>query len=187
MGLQRWSSLSPVNTNYSIRLEQAEDIASLRALNEAAFGQPLEAQLVDRLRQGIQPWHSWVAEQEGSLVGHILFTPVSVHGGESGSEEEWTALGLGPMGVLPGLQKQGIGSALIRTGLEALRGAGEQVVFVLGHPSYYPRFGFVPAGPLGLTCKWPVPDGAFMVAELEAGALQGRRGRIEYHPAFDEV
>ena len=91
------------------------------------------------------------------------------------------------MAVLPRCQRRGVGTALVEAGLEACREAGEPVVVVLGHPDYYPRFGFRPAWDAGLYFLSPGPNPAFMVRELEAGALAGRRGQVRYHPAFDEL
>ncbi len=96
-------------------------------------------------------------------------------------------MGLGPMAVLPNFQRQGVGSALVEAGLSACRAARELVVVVLGHPSYYPRFGFQPAWDFGLYYLTPRPNPAFMVRELERGALQGRTGEVVYHAAFNEL
>ena len=89
-------------------------------------------------------------------------------------------LALAPMAVHPAWQRRGIGGALVRAGLEACRAARHDVVMVIGHPAFYPRFGFVPARPLGLSSEPAMPDAAFMVAELTPGALRGRRGVIVY-------
>ena len=151
-------------------------------MNVAAFGTPAEAELIECVR-GEKGAISLVAIQAGGVLGHILFTPVSVGAGE----DAWDAVALGPMAVRPDLQRRGIGSQLVEAGLAACREAGHTVCFVLGHPAFYPRFGFEPAAPKGLTCKWPVPDDTFLVAELQAGALAGRTGRVAYDPAFDEV
>jgi putative acetyltransferase len=112
-----------------------------------------------------------------------LFTPVRVGEGA----EAFDAIALGPLAVRPGRQRQGIGSALIRAGLDTCRAADHELCFVLGHPEYYPRFGFAPAPSLGFTAQWDVPPEAFMVAELRPGALAGRSGRVAYDPAFDGV
>ena len=125
---------------------------------------------------------SLVAEREGAVVGHVLFSPVT---GE-GEAQAWDALGLGPMAVAPVAQRRGIGSALVRAGLAACRAQGHLVVLVLGHPAYYPRFGFRPAATAGL--RWEHGhDEAFFVAELEPGALGGRSGVVRYRPEFDAV
>lgn len=167
----------------TIRAETAADHAAVRRVNEAAFGSPTEADLVAALREVARPYISLVAVLDGQVVGHIFFSPVTIEAEESAS----TAMALGPMAALPAYQRQGVGSQLVRAGLKACRRAGHEVVFVLGHPSYYPRFGFAPASAQGLRCLYPVPDEVFMVAELRAGALAGRRGLVRYHPAFDQV
>ncbi len=165
-----------------IRPETPADAAGVRTLTTAAFGRPAEADLVDRLR-GAPGVLSLVADRSGKLLGHALFTPVQVEGPEG----SWGAIALGPMAVRPGHQRAGIGSALVRAGLAACREAGHGVCFVLGHPDFYGRLGFVPAAPLGLRCAWEVPEGVFRVAELAEGALAGRTGRVRYAAAFEEV
>jgi putative acetyltransferase len=166
-----------------LRPERPADAPAVHRVNELAFEQPAEADLVEALHAAGAAAISLVALVNDEIVGHILFSPVTVRS----DEQTWPALALGPMAVLPEHQRQGIGTALVRAGLDACRDLGETVVFVLGHPEYYPRFGFTPAPPRGLTCRWPVPDEVFMVAELENGALAGRVGRVEYHPAFDQA
>lgn len=173
-----------------IRNERIEDHPHLRGLITEAFtrefGRSNEAALVDALRDVANPFISLVAEAEENnnvIVGHIVFTPVRVVGGDN----EWSAMGLAPMAVTPERQGQGIGGALIRAGLERCRALGHDVVVVLGHADYYPRFGFHPAPPLGIRSEYDVPDDAFMVAELEPGALRGRTGTVKYLPPFAEV
>ena len=96
-------------------------------------------------------------------------------------------MGLAPMAVLPARQRGGIGSALVRAGLDACRQLGCTAVVVLGHPAYYPRFGFQPASRFALGCEYDVPDEAFMALEVEPGSLVGKAGTIRYHRAFAEV
>ncbi len=164
----------------AIRPERPGDRAEVRRVNELAFGGPDEAALVDALRGVAEPQLSLVAEVDGRVVGHIFFSPVSVEAEGSG----FTAIALGPMAVQPEFQNQGIGSRLVRRGLEECRRIGEPIVFVVGHADYYPRFGFSPAKGKGLRCEFPVPDEAFMVAELRPGALRGRGGLVRYRPEF---
>lgn len=166
-----------------IRAETQADHPAVRQVNERAFGRANEANLVDALRKNAQPQVSLVAELDGQVVGHIFFSPVLIESESSKS----TALGLAPMAVLPELQKQAIGSALVRRGLGECQSIGHDVVVVLGHPEYYPRFGFVPAKQKGLRCEYPVPDEAFMVIELITGALAGRKGVVKYRPEFSRV
>jgi putative acetyltransferase len=166
-----------------VRAERREDRGAVRRVNELAFDAAGEANLVDALRER-EPAHlSLVAEEGGRVVGHIFFSPVTVESGAGA----WGALGLGPMAVLPERQGRGVGSALVREGLKECLRRGHELVFVLGHAAYYPRFGFRPAGPLGLTCEFPSPEENFMVAELRAGALAGRKGLVRYRPEFQSV
>ena len=162
-----------------IRSERADDIASVHALNRAAFETSIEADLVDALRERAKPIISLVADEAGSIVGHILFSPVTLS--EYG---ELKIMGLAPMAVLPAEQRRGIGSALVRAGLERCKQIGCGAVVVLGHPEYYPRFDFVPASRFGLSCEYEVPDEVFMALELESGILHGKSGTIRYHAAF---
>ncbi len=117
---------------------------------------------------------------DNEVVGHIFFSPVTIEGEDS----SFDAMGLAPMAVLPDHQGAGIGSKLVRAGLEECRAAGHNVVVVLGHPHYYPRFGFEPAAPKGIRSEYDVSDDHFMIAELEPGALAGRKGTVKYHKAF---
>jgi putative acetyltransferase len=163
--------------------EAPNHLPGVRLVNELAFGRPDEADLVDVLREEARPFLSLVAVDEGErVVGHILFTPVTIEGAADGRLE----LGLGPMAVLPAHQKQGIGSRLVAAGLDECRRVGAGLVVVLGHPEFYPRFGFLPASRLGLRCAWPVPDEVFMALELQPSA-PGAAGLVSYHPAFDRV
>jgi putative acetyltransferase len=168
---------------FEIRAEQTADIAAVRRVNEQAFGRTHEAALVDALRVVSHPQVSLVAVADGQVVGHIFFSPVMIESETSTA----AALGLAPMAVLPEYQRQGVGSQLVREGLRACRRIGCNVVVVLGHPEYYPRFGFVPASRKGLRSEYEVPDEAFMVTELEPGALGGQRGLVKYRPEFAEV
>ena len=167
-----------------IREESPEDIPAVYRINEAAFGRSHEALLVKRLRDRKAIIHSLVAEEEGELIGHVLFSPIMIQG-ESGVVV--VACALGPVAVLPEKQKEGVGSMLIEAGIKLCHRAGYAAMFVLGHPSYYPRFGFRPAGQFGISCAYKVPEEAFMVLELQEGALQGVSGVAHYHPEFDGV
>ena len=166
-----------------IRMETEADRIAVRQVNEEAFGRVNEAELVEALRKNARPQISLVAELDGQIVGHIFFSPVRIEEGASA----FTALGLAPMAVLPELQNKSIGSQLVRRGLDECRNMGHDVVVVLGHPEYYPRFGFVPAKTKGLKCEYEVPDDVFMVAELRDGALAGRRGVVKYRPEFSNA
>jgi len=167
----------------AVRRESPEDHDAVRRVNELAFGQPDEAALVDTLRDTAQPQLSLVAVADGQVVGHIFFSPVSIESGDSA----FTAVALGPMAVLPEFQRRGIGSEMVGRGLAECLRLGYPVVVVIGHPEFYPRFGFSPAGAKGLRCEYEVPDEVFMVAELTPGALQGRGGLVKYRPEFADA
>jgi putative acetyltransferase len=166
-----------------IRPERTGDIGDIRQVNLSAFETATEADLVDALREQARPILSLVAEDGPVIVGHILFSPVTLS-----SDPDLRIMGLAPMAVVPDGQRHGVGSALAEAGIAACREAGYEAVIVLGHPDYYPRFGFVPASRFGLRSEYDVPDDVFMAMELTPGALQGRGpGTIRYHPAFGSV
>ena len=165
-----------------IRLETAEDHFAIRRVNELAFGRSNEADLVDALREAALPHISLVALIDGQVTGHIFFSPVSIET----DEDSIAAMGLAPMSVLPDHQNQGIGTLLVREGLNECRRIGYNIVVVLGHPGYYPRFGFGPAGLKGLRSEYDVSAEVFMVAELTESALAGRHGLVKYHPEFSK-
>lgn len=166
-----------------IRAESKADYPAIRLVNELAFDRTNEADLVDALRAYVSPLISLVAVEDDQVVGHILFSPVLIESESSG----FTAMGLGPMSVLPEHQNCGIGSSLVQEGLKECTRIGHQIVFVVGHPEYYPRFGFISAKQNGFSCEFAVPDEVFMVAELKLGAMSGWRGLVKYHPAFSRV
>lgn len=163
-----------------IRTEVPLDTAAVRRVNEAAFGRPDEADIVDRLRARATRYLGLVADEGDEVVGHIAFTPVTL----DGADRPVVAFGLAPMAVDPRRQREGIGSMLVREGLEVCRRAGAEAVVVLGHPDFYPRFGFVPAAPRGIACEYEVPAEAFMVLELAPGCLLGVHGTARYDPAL---
>ena len=165
-----------------IRPEQPNDVAAVHAVNSAAFETRAEADLVNALRAQADPFISLVAVAAGSIVGHICLSPVTL-----ADHAAAAIMGLAPMAVLPAAQRRGIGAALVRAGLAHGKQRGCDAVVVLGHPEYYPRFGFVPASRFGLRSDYDVPDEVFMVCELEAGNLRGRSGVIHYHAAFANV
>jgi len=167
----------------SIRAERSGDEDGVRRVNEAAFGQPAEAVLVDALRAAGAAIASLVAEDEDGIVGHILFSPATLTADGAATP----VAALGPMAVLPERQGEGIGGALVRAGLAACRAADYDLCIVLGHAEYYPRFGFRPSAPFGIRWERDVPVEVFMVAELAPGALAGRWGIVRYRPEFDGV
>ena len=167
----------------SIRPERREDRGAIHQVLAAAFPSAAEADLVDRLREAVDDRISLVAVLDDRVVGHILFTPVTLRNEDSRD----LAVGLAPMGVEPAYQRQGIGSNLVLAGLDACAARGDTLVFVVGHPDFYPRFGFEPAAPRGFHYIDEGFDPYLFVAELDEGALDGKRGWVEYHPEFDKL
>lgn len=166
-----------------VRAEKPEEVEFVRKVNVAAFGRENEANLVDQLRD-IGSTFSFVAVESEQVVGHIFFSPVTIEGE---CPDDLLVLGLAPVAVLPEYQRQGIGSLLIQHGLEECARLGFKAVVVLGSPKYYPRFGFTTAKEKGLGCEYPVPDEAFMVLELQSGALKGYVGMVKYRPEFNKL
>jgi len=166
----------------TIRRETPEDIDSIRYINQQAFGQKAEAELVDKLRNRNIVILSLVAVQGDQVVGHILFSPITIE--SKGASFE--AIALAPMAVLPAYQRKGIGSQMVRAGLEECQRLSHEIVVVLGHPDYYPRFGFVAAKPKGIECEFEVPEEAWMLLELREGALAGRSGTVKFQPEFQD-
>jgi putative acetyltransferase len=163
----------------SIRLEEEIDWFAVHTLNTAAFDTPAEALLVDALRQETTPTVSLVAEEDGIIVGHIFFSPVTLL-----SRPDLKLMGLAPMAVDKDYRRKGIGAALVRGGLEQCEAIGVAAVVVIGDPTYYVRFGFLPASKFGLRCEFEVPSDAFMALELERGAFDNASGIVRYHPSF---
>ena len=166
-----------------MRAERAGDEVAIADLNDAAFGSTEESRLVASLRRSGQATISLIAAAHDDVVGHILFSPVTVET----SGPAIAALGLGPMAVPPDWQRLGIGSNLVKVGIEACLTRGCEIVVVLGHPHFYPRFGFRPAHLLGLRSEFAVPDEVFMAMELVGGAMMGRSGLVRYGPEFGSV
>lgn len=164
-----------------IRHETPADIPAIRAVNEAAFETEAEAALVDTLRENGKFVLSLVADLDGEVVGHMLFTEVTIE--PPGPDDRM--LGLAPMAVLPEHQGRGTGSALVREGLEDCRRLGYRGVVVLGHPGFYSRLGFVPASRHGISCVYDAPDEAFMALPLAEAPLP--KGRAHYQPEFAAV
>ncbi|MBU2603360.1 MAG: N-acetyltransferase [Actinobacteria bacterium] len=163
-----------------IRFEKATDAAGVRSANERAFEGSVEADIVDALRRDCPDLVSLVADDHG-VVGHILFSPAVVESGD------WRVAGMGlaPLAVVPERQG-GIGSALVERGLAELRERGCPFVVVLGHPGYYPRFGFEPASSRGMVCQWEgIPEEAFMVLVMDEVAMDGVSGVARYRHEFD--
>jgi len=169
--------------SYIIRPEGAEDTDAIFEVNLQAFGQDGEARLVKELRRDgdFDYQLSLVAVSGGRIIGHILFPPVTI----IADGIETAALALAPLSVHQDFQCLGIGAALIEEGLKECRRLGHRIVIVVGHPTYYPKFGFLPARAFGINAPFPCPDEAFMVLPLEDNALDGISGTVRYPPAFD--
>jgi putative acetyltransferase len=167
-----------MTTTWATRPETADDVSAIREVNVAAFPTADEADLVEALRAS----DAWVEglsivteDREGTVVGHALLTRCHVDGAP--------ALALAPCAVLPRLQKSGAGSAAIRAGLEAAHAKRENLVLVLGHAEYYPRFGFTPASAFGIRASFDVPDEALMALALDPNT-ETPRGTIAYPAPF---
>ena len=167
----------------TIREEKLVDTDAIREVNDKAFGQSQEGRLVDLIRTNNATTLSLVAVVDDRVVGHILFSPVKLEMGDRVLEGS----GLGPMSVLPEFQRMGIGSKLINEGISKLRTTASPFIVVLGHPEYYPRFGFVPASRYHVRCEWEVPDDVFMIMPLNTSALSGVTGLARYRDEFKTV
>lgn len=159
--------------DFWIRNARPEDMEAIVALNDAAFGGPDEARIVRQLLADGDSLVSLVADTEAGICGHIEFFRILIDGAPAGA-------GLGPMCAEPGRQRSGIGSYLIRTGLEELDMLGETIVFVLGHKDYYPKFGFETATTKPFKAPWSGPH--FMALRLAPGGPE--HGTLTYPKAF---
>jgi putative acetyltransferase len=174
------TTVSRVVASIPIRYETSADFKAIRHVNWLAFGQDSEAWLVDALREGGYVRVSLVAEQDGQVVGHILFSEFSI----STNAGEVAALALAPLAVLPDFQNRGIGSALVNVGLGVCMEQGHRIIFVLGHSQFYPQFGF--SSKLAAQLDSPFAGKlSFMALELVPGALDGLKGRVQYPPPFE--
>jgi len=163
-----------------IREERPDDVAAVRELNRRAFGQDQESNIVDALRANGAALLSLVATLNDRVVGHIMYSPVSVGGNVKGAA-------LGPMAVIPERQRLGIGSKLIEAGNQNLKNADCPFIIVVGHANYYPRFGFRPASEHGIKCEWDVPDDVFMLLVLDQVKMEGVSGLAKYRDEFSSV
>ncbi len=165
-----------------IRREQAGDVFAIRNINDRAFGRPNEGAVIEQLRGASEGLLSLVAVAQGQVVGHVLFSPVHL---EAEDGREWSGTGLAPLAVLPEWQRQGIGSELVYAGLASLRQTPCPFVVVLGHPEYYPRFGFEPASRHRIRCTWDVRGEAFMILVLDERSMRGASGLARYRAEWD--
>lgn len=166
---------------FEIRTEQPEDLAGIHQVETAAFGREDEANAVDQTRAIGAMTASLVAVQAGQIIGHICFSGMRLE--PAGP----LAVGLAPLAVLPAWQKRGVGTALMQAGIARCRQQGFDLLFVLGHPAYYPRVGFAPAHRFNIACGYGFNGDEFMLLELHPGSLAGYSGTAHFHPAWDGV
>ena len=174
----------------NIRQSTESELIEILQIHEQAFGKdegPVVARLVNDLLQDETaiPILSLVAVENDRLLGHILFTKAVI----KNTENILSAQLLTPLAILPDEQKKGIGENLIKEGLRILKESGTDLVFVLGHPSYYPRCGFIPAGEQGFEAPYPIPKEnapAWMVHELKDNVLKNNSGKVQCSKALNE-
>jgi len=166
-----------------VRQEQQEDKDGIFELNALAFGQEEEGHIVNKIREGenFLPELSLVLAHGDKIVGHLLFSKAKIN-----SDQEYETLVLAPMAITPNFQRKGMGSLLLREGLRTAKKMGFQSIFVLGHPEYYPKFGFKKASTWKIKCPFEAPDDAFMALELVEDALNNKKGIVEYDVAFQK-
>jgi putative acetyltransferase len=164
-----------------IRHEEPQDIAAIRHVNEQAFDGSAEANAIEALRDRGAAILSLVAVIADRVVGYLFFSPIVIEA----PDRSWQGLGLAPLAVLPEYQRRGIGSALMDTGLEECRRLGHERIIVLGHPDYYPRFGFERASRYGVRFEFAAPDEACMILALQPDALDGVSGVAKYQPEWN--
>lgn len=167
-----------------IRSETSEDYTAIFEVNKLAFEQENEARLVEKIRQdNFNSQLSLVAVKSSKVVGHILFSNIIIQS----QKGDFSALALAPLAVHPEFQNQGIGSQLVQQGLRKCQSLGHKIVVVIGHPTFYTRFGFSSATAKGLSVVWQVPDEAFLILELRPDALNGISGVVKYPSVFDAL
>lgn len=167
-----------------IRKEKSSDIEAIKYVNDQAFKQPVEGNIVKKIRNTDSKILSLVAEVENQIAGHIFFSHAEIEG----HPEINKGMGLAPMAVLPAYQKQGIGTMLINKGISILKNQNVPFIIVLGHPDYYPKFGFEKASEYGIRCQWAgVPDEAFMILILDKNKMKNIKGVAKYREEWDEA
>jgi putative acetyltransferase len=162
----------------SVRPAEPRDAAAIRAVHLAAFPTPLEADLVEALGRDGDVVISLVAERCGEILGHVLLSRMRV----SGDGRPYRALGLAPVAVLPGFQSSGIGTALIESAIGIARASGEEILFLLGEPDYYRRFGFSAEAAAPFASPYAGPY--FMALAVQPGVAVPRAGKADYPQAF---
>jgi len=166
-----------------IRLENPDDAPLVHSVIVQTFKRDAEAKLADKLRRACTDHLSLVAEDKGAIVGHIMFTPVHIL-----NDKAIQGMGLAPMAVIPAQQRRGIGKLLVKESLKILREKGCPFVLVLGHPDYYPRFGFQPASRFNIKSQWDdVPDEAFMILVMDEKAIKDVSGTAWFRDEFNEA
>lgn len=172
--------------NVILRPEIKSDFQGITKVNNLAFGQPNEGILVKKLRENpsfVSDLSIVASGPEDEVFGHILFFPVNIVSEKS----TILSLALAPMSVLPAYQNKGIGTNLVLKGLSKAKELGYSSVIVLGHPEFYPRFGFKPASKWNINSPYNVPDEVFMALELIHGSLSDVSGTVQYPKEFEEV
>ncbi len=170
--------------NTTIRKEEEKDHKQIYEVNKLAFQQENESKLIEKIRksENFIPELSIVAEIDNRIVGHILFSKIKIIG-----DSDYESLALAPMAVIPEFQKRGIGSELIKKGIDKAKELGFDSIIVLGHKEYYPKFGFQRASKWNIKCPFEVPDDVFMAIELTEKAFEGAAGTVEYPDEFNEA
>ncbi len=168
---------------FKVRIETEEDIPAVYELNRQTFNQVKEAELVNALRKNCKDILSIVGTLDDRVVGHILFSPVVINK----KKKKVAGMGLGPMAVMPDVQKQGIGTMLISAGIKILKEKKCPFIVVLGHPGYYPRFGFEKASKHNVKSQWDVTEEAFMVLVLDRSYNGNLSGTAEYRSEFNNA
>lgn len=164
----------------TIRPETDNDVTTIYHINAQGFGREKEAEFVNHLRDHRGITLSLVAEYNGLLVGHALFSPLKIKPDGSG----FNAVTLAPLAILPEYQRQGIGSSLVREGIERIRLLGHDIIFLVGHPEYYPRFGFTQARLKGFRCEFDVPDETWMLLETANNNYGKMERTVYFRPEF---
>jgi putative acetyltransferase len=166
-----------------IRHEIPEDVPLIHSVIVQTFKRDAEARLADKLRRSCADCLSLVAEDNGTIVGHVMFTPVHIKNGKTVQ-----GMGLAPMAVIPSRRRRGIGKLLVQAGLKILKEKGCPFVIVLGHPDYYPRFGFQPAARLNIKSQWDdVPEEAFMILVMDEKVMQDVSGIARFRDEFNDA
>ncbi|MDX1947166.1 MAG: N-acetyltransferase [Pirellulaceae bacterium] len=170
-----------ITTTAAIRPARNHDAPAIASLLRDAFPTPDEARLVELLTVRCRGWQL-VAEIAENIVGHIAFSPISVE--PSQNSTAIAPLGLGPLAVTPSWQRHGIGSALVRAGIDHCQRLGQSLVVVLGDPAFYVRFGFLPGSRYDLECEFGGGE-AFQVLRLDDAPVP--RGLVRYCAEFREI